>query len=75
MQPYREDRVLPRRLAHDLPEAERRRWRIVRLDSAETLPGLILNADCDTGACTLRGSDGELRDYSLGPGGLAIIRR
>jgi hypothetical protein len=65
--------MLPRRIAQDLPEAERRRWRIVRLDTHETVPGLILSADCDTGACTMRGPAPEPTQYDLGPGGIAII--
>jgi hypothetical protein len=80
--------MLPRRIAQDLPESERRRWRIVRLDSYETLPGLVLSADCDTGVCTMRiqlgvdtADDGtktikfDTRAHNFGPGGIAIIGR
>jgi hypothetical protein len=78
--------VLPRKLAPDAPEAERRRWRAIRLDTHQELPGLILSADCDTGVCVMRvrgpdqvAADGSKSpgfrsvDYSLGPGGLALI--
>ena len=77
-----------RRLAHDLPEAERRRWRIVRLDTHQEVPGLILSADADTGAATLKvevgvdiAEDGtrsakyETQSLSFGPGGFAIVGR
>jgi hypothetical protein len=67
--------VLPRKLSHDLPEPDRRRWRIVRLDTHQQLEGEILSADVDAGVCTMKGADGETRDYSLGPGGIAIIGR
>jgi hypothetical protein len=80
--------MLPRKIEHDVPEAERRRWQIVRLDTYQVVPGLILSANCDTGVCTLSvvtgsvtGEDGkktattEVRDLSFGPGGLAIIGR
>jgi hypothetical protein len=79
---------LPRKILVDEPEAERRRWRIVRLDTHETVPGLILSADCDSGVCTLsvfkaaeRQADGTLKEefktmeYSLGANGFAIIAR
>jgi hypothetical protein len=66
--------MLPRRLSHDAPEAERRLWRVVRLDTHQELPGLILAADCDTGACTMKEGDAA-KDYSLGPQGLAIVGR
>lgn len=65
--------MLPRKLAHDVPQAERRRWRIVRLDTHQEIAGEILSADIDAGVCTMKGPDGEARDYSLGPGGFAII--
>jgi hypothetical protein len=80
--------MLPRKLAQDAPEAERRRWRIIRLDTHAEMPGLILSADTETGVCTISeivriavAEDGsrteirEARDYDLGPGGFAIIGR
>jgi hypothetical protein len=68
--------MLPRKLAAELPEAERARWRIVRLDTVAELPGLILAADCDAGTATMKVPvSGEAKDYSFGPGGLAIIGR
>jgi hypothetical protein len=65
--------LLPRRLAPDQPAAERARWRIVRLDTHEELPGEILCADADAGIATMREADGGARDWSLGAGGIAII--
>jgi hypothetical protein len=67
--------MLPRRLAAEAPEAERRRWRVVRLDTHQELPGEIVSADADSGICTMKGSDGAAKDYSLGPGGFAIVGR
>lgn len=68
--------MLPRRLTPDQPETERARWRIVRLDTHETLAGLILSADVDAGVARMKAaSSGETVDYSLGPGGIAIIGR
>lgn len=67
--------MIPRKLPFDLPEAERRRWRIVRLDTHQDLAGLILSADVDSGACVMKEASGAAKDYALGPGGLAIIGR
>jgi hypothetical protein len=67
--------MLPRRIAPDAPEAERRHWRIVRLDTYQEIAGEVLSADCDTGLCTVKKSDGEAADHNFGPGGIAIIGR
>jgi hypothetical protein len=67
--------MLPRKLVQDMPEAERARWRIVRLDTHQDLPGLILSADADAGVVTMKGADGAAKDYSLGSGGFAIVGR
>jgi hypothetical protein len=80
--------MLPRKIPSDAPEAERRRWRVVRLDTHEELPGSVVSADCDTGVCVMRqrgpdqiAEDGkrtmtfEAKDYSFGPGGIVIIGR
>jgi hypothetical protein len=70
--------MLPHRLTADQPEAERRRWRIVRLDTHVMLGGLILEADCDSGACTMhvrRGDQVEVESLNFGPGGIAIVGR
>jgi hypothetical protein len=65
--------VLPRRLAADQPAAERRRWRVVRLDTHAELPGEIVSADADAGIATMQGADGAAQDYSFGAGGIAIV--
>jgi hypothetical protein len=80
------EQVLPRKLPAETPEAERLRWRAIRLDTHVELNGLILSADCDTGQCVMRvrgpdqiAGDGTRTpgyrtvDYNLGPGGLALI--
>jgi hypothetical protein len=79
---------LPRSLGAAQSEAERARWRVVRLDSCVPLDGAILHADVDTGVAVMRvrGPDGLAGDgsivptwqqatYNLGPGGLAIVAR
>jgi hypothetical protein len=67
--------MLPRKLANDVDEAIRRRYRIVRLDTHEELPGEILSADADNGVCVMKEASGAAKDYSLGPGGFVIIGR
>lgn len=75
-------------LTPEQPEEERRRWVAVRLDTHETLPGLILAANADTGIAVMRvvvrydvSEAGvrtavcEPRDYSLGANGLMLVRR
>jgi hypothetical protein len=77
---------LPRRLGADQPEAELRRWRVVRLDGCVTLAGEIIEADADSGVAKMRerGPDKLLDDgtvqrtweiviHSLGPGAIAIV--
>jgi hypothetical protein len=67
--------MLPRRIAHDAPDAERRRWRLVRLDTHVEVEGEILSADCDTGVCTIKKADGTAADHNFGPDGIAIVGR
>jgi hypothetical protein len=50
------------------------RWKIVRLDTAEDVPGDILTADELTGECNMS-VDGEIKTLSLGERGLRIVRR
>lgn len=67
--------MLPRKIASDAAEAERRRWRVVRLDTYQEIAGEVLSADCDSGLCTIRKPDGDAADHNFGPGGIAIIGR
>jgi hypothetical protein len=71
--------MLPRRLGSAQSEAERARWRVVRLSDCAPLEGDILEADVDSGVATMRvpGADGTSREvkHELGPGGLAIVGR
>lgn len=76
--------MLRRILGSDLAENERRRWRIIRRDSLTDLPGLPIEANCDTGHAVMRepilnpgGPAGTHHDtvYDLGAGGLIIIGR
>jgi hypothetical protein len=79
---------LPRTIGADWSEARRARWRIIRLDTHETLPGRIILADVDNGTAIMcvRGPDSLAEDgsvvatwvqatYNLGPGGIAIVAR
>jgi hypothetical protein len=65
--------MLPRKLTAVDPETERRRYKVVRRDSMEDVPGLILSANVDTGLCLLRLSNGASQEFNFGPEGLRII--
>ena len=65
--------MLPTTLSAANPESERRRYAVVRLDTFETMPGLILAANVDTGMCLLRQTNGEAKEHFFGPGGLRIV--
>jgi len=80
--------TLPRQIPAEMPESERAKWIVVRLDTHLPLPGLILTADADTGTAMIRerGPDTIAQDgtrtpthkdvsYTLGPGSLAIVRQ
>lgn len=65
--------MLPRKLTAVDPEEERRRYKIVRRDTYEDVPGLILSANVDTGLCLLRLSNGTSQEHNFGPDGLRIV--
>ena len=69
--------MLPTRLDPENPESERARYRVIRLDlMADVCPGALILAACsDSGSCIFRKPDGSTQEFSLGPGGLKIIRR
>ena len=67
--------MLPRKLTGEDPEAERCRYRIVRTDTMQDMPGTILSADVDSGDCVLRQSDGSAKQFRFGAGGFVIIAR
>ena len=77
-----------RRLGAEHSEAERSRWRVVRLDNHATLAGEIVAADADSGLAVMRergpdeiASDGSRKatyrqvTHNFGPGGMAIVAR
>lgn len=64
--------MTPHKLSFYAPESERRRWKIVRLDTMADVPGLILSANMDTGLCLLLDAAGSYQEYNFGPGGLWI---
>jgi hypothetical protein len=65
--------TLPRRLGADDPESERTRWKIVRADTLADVPGLILEANVDTGSCLMRNASGVSQKHDFGPEGLRIV--
>src|SRR5260370_1390796 len=58
-----------------LPEDERKRWRVERLDSCADHPGEVLSADDQTGEVRMRDQGGEETSYSLGQDAIRLIRR
>lgn len=77
--------MLLRILTSDMPESERRRWRIVRLDFGSPEPeGLISSANVDTGQVEMlkplvsdpgQPQAYETRSWNFGPNGFAIVAR
>jgi hypothetical protein len=65
--------MLPRKLTAVDPESERRRYKIVRRDTMEDVPGLILSASVEAGLCLLRLSSGASQEFNFGPDGLRIV--
>lgn len=65
--------MLPRKLTAVDPENERRRYKIVRCDTMEDIPGLILSASVETGLCLVRLANGASQEFNFGPEGLRIV--
>ena len=57
--------ILPQKLDATSPEALRRVYKIVRLDSYADVPGDIVAADTQAGTCTLKDKGGEDKSYEL----------
>lgn len=53
---------------------DKHRWKIVRTDKYEDVPGEIVTADEVTGECSVH-VGGETKTLSFGPGGIRIISR
>jgi hypothetical protein len=51
---------------------EKRRWKIVRLDTFAEVPGDIIAADEATGECCVT-EKGETKTLSFGPHGIRLI--
>ena len=58
-----------------MPEAERKRWRVVRLDSYADITGEILFADELTGEVKTKDYGGFEKSYVLGEHAIRIIRK
>jgi hypothetical protein len=65
--------MLPRKLTAVDSESERRRYKIVRCDTMEDIPGLILAANVETGLCLVRLSNGASQEFNFGPNGMRIV--
>ena len=65
--------MLPLRLTAADPESERARYKIVRRDLMQDVPGLILSASVESGLCLLRQPDGASQEFNFGPDGLRIV--
>jgi hypothetical protein len=65
--------MLPLKLTAVDPESERRRYKIVRRDTMEDVPGLILSANVETGLCLIRLSTGASQEFNFGPNGMRIV--
>ncbi len=53
---------------------EKARWKVVRTDKYEDVPGDIVTADETTGECSMH-VGGETKTLSFGPGGIKIVSR
>jgi hypothetical protein len=67
--------MLPIKLTAVDPEAERRRYKIVRTDTMDDVaPGsLILSASVESGLCLVRHRNGASEEFNFGPNGLRIV--
>jgi hypothetical protein len=68
--------MLPTKLSAVDPESERRRYKIVRTDLMEDVPGLILSANVETGLCLLRrrvNDEDKTEEHNFGEYGLRIV--
>ena len=68
------------KLTADMPESERARWRIIRLDNFTTLEGLIIGADVQIGAVVMQVRPPSPTDigqviYTFCPHGIKIVPR
>jgi len=53
---------------------KKKRWKVVRLDTVEDVPGDIISADESFGECMMDVA-GEQKTYSFGYGGIRIVQR
>jgi hypothetical protein len=53
---------------------DKRKWKIVRRDSCDDVPGDIITADEETGECSIE-VGGETKTLSFGPSGIRIVGR
>lgn len=68
-------KMLPYQLTPEQPEAYRRHYKIIRLDTYEEIHGVILSAYVESGMCMIRDKAGATKEYNFGPGGIRIVVR
>jgi hypothetical protein len=66
------------KIESDSDVAEKRRWKIVRTDTYQDVPGEIVSADEMTGECCVEitaAGKSETKTLSFGPRGIRLARR
>ena len=65
---------LPQELTASDPEHIRNLYKIVRRDTYDTIPGLILYANARSGFCIIRNATTkESQEFALGENGITIV--
>jgi hypothetical protein len=49
-----------------------KRFKVVKLDSFDDVPGTLVSADDQTGAVVMKDTTGETKSYSFGPRAIRI---
>lgn len=62
-------------ITESMPDAEREKYWVVRLDSYAALPGVVVSANVTTGKCRMKDKTGTAKDYDFGPHAIRIMRR
>lgn len=70
--------MLPLDLTADMPESERARWRVVRLDTFAVLEGAIVAAHVEEGSAVMQlrppaAGDSGQAIHNFGPHGIRIV--
>jgi hypothetical protein len=65
--------MLPQELTATDANSERARYKVVRRDTMDDVPGFILRASVETGLCLLQDACGTSQEHNFGPDGLRIV--